>query len=482
LLAGEKSNGIDTLENMRSDIMSGKVLIVDDEKLMRISLESQLKKEGYIVKSVDNALDGLKMVKSEEYDVVVTDLRLSGMNGIDFLKETKKYNQEIIVVIMTAYGTLESAVSAIKEGAYDYIAKPFSTDELIIKLQRALHHKNTVAEVNRLRGEIQAEFDFCNIVGNSEAMKKVLETVKSISGRDATVLIRGESGTGKEKIAGAIHYHSSRKTGPFIRVSCAALNREILESELFGHEKGAFTGAIKTRRGRFELANGGSIFLDDVDDIPLDMQVKLLRVLQERTFERVGGEETLCVDVRIIAATKKDLLERVKEGYFREDLFYRLNVVPINIPPLRERKEDIPLLINYFLKKFVSQYEDALPDVSQEAMNVLMAYDWPGNVRELENVIEHAVAFSKSKGISLETLPEYLRKVDIHKDLLSMDLYNKQAINLQDALMEVEKKLIQWAHQKTNGNQVKMAEILGIPRTTLRNRLVKLQLFEKSLS
>ncbi|GAN32122.1 MAG: sigma-54 dependent transcriptional regulator [Candidatus Brocadia sinica] len=462
--------------------MDGKVLIVDDEKLMRISLESQLKKEGYHVKSVDNALDGLKMVKSEEYDVVVTDLRLSGMNGMDFLKEIKKYDQEIIVVIMTAYGTLESAVLAIKEGAYDYVAKPFSTDELIIKLQRALHFKNTAAEVNRLRGEIQAEFEFCNIVGNSEAMKKVLETVVSVSGREATILIRGESGTGKEKIAGAIHYHSCRKMGPFIRVSCAALNREILESELFGHEKGAFTGAIKTRRGRFELANGGSIFLDDVDDIPLDMQVKLLRVLQERTFERVGGEETLSVDVRIICATKKDLLERVKEGGFREDLFYRLNVVPISIPPLRERKEDIPLLINYFLKKFVSQYEDALPDVSQEAMNVLLAYDWPGNVRELENVVEHAVAFSKSKGISLETLPEYLRKVDVHKDLLSMDLYNKQAISLQDALTEVEKKLIQWAHQKTNGNQVKMAEILGIPRTTLRNRLVKLQLFDKSSS
>ncbi len=460
--------------------MSSKVLIVDDEKLMRISLESQLKKEGYQVRSVDNATEGLKMVMSEDYDVVVTDLRLSGMNGMELLKEIKKYNQEIIVVIMTAYGTLESAVSAIKDGAYDYIAKPFSTDELIIKLQRALHHKNTAAEVNRLRGEIQAEFEFCNVVGNSESMKKVLEIVKGVSERDTTVLIRGESGTGKEKIAGAIHYHSSRKMGPFIRVSCAALNREILESELFGHEKGAFTGAFKTRRGRFELADGGSIFLDDVDDIPVDMQVKLLRVLQERTFERVGGEETLGVNVRIICATKKDLLERVKEGYFREDLFYRLNVVQISIPTLRERKEDIPLLINYFLKKFVSQYEDALPDVSPEVKAVLMAYDWPGNVRELENVIEHAIAFSKSKGISLETLPEYLRKGNTNTDLLSMDLSHTQAINLQDALTEVEKKLIHWAHQKTNGNQVKMAEILGVPRTTLRNRLVKLQLFDKS--
>ncbi|TLD40961.1 MAG: Response regulator of zinc sigma-54-dependent two-component system [Candidatus Jettenia ecosi] len=461
--------------------MGSKVLIVDDEKLMRISLESQLRKEGYNVKSVDNALDGLKIVKSEEYDVVVTDLRLSGMGGIELLKDIKKYNQEIIVVIMTAYGTLESAVSAIKEGAHDYIAKPFSTDELIIKLQRALHYKNTTAEVNRLRKEIQAEFEFSNIIGNSEAMKKVIETVKSVSERDTTVLIKGESGTGKEKIAGAIHYHSNRRMGPFIRVSCAALNREILESELFGHEKGAFTGAVKTRRGRFELANSGSIFLDDIDDVPLDMQVKLLRVLQERTFERVGGEETLCIDVRVICATKKDLLEHIKEGYFREDLFYRLNVVPVNIPPLRQRKEDIPHLINYFLKKFVSQYEDALPSVSKEALDILLTYDWPGNVRELENVIEHAIAFSKLKGISLETLPEYLRKLDVRTDLLSMNLSNKETINLQDALTEVEKKLIQWARQKANGNQVKMAEILGIPRTTLRNRLMKLQLFENAI-
>lgn len=458
--------------------MGGRVLIVDDEKLMRISLENQLRKEGFFVKSMDNAVDGLKMVKSEDYDVVVTDLRLSGMSGLDFLKEIKKYNQDIIVIIMTAYGTLESAVLATKEGAYDYIAKPFSTDELIIKLQRALQHKNTTAEVNRLRKEIQDEFEFSNIIGKSEAVKRVLEIVKSVSERDTTVLVQGESGSGKEKIAGAIHYHSNRRDGPFIRVSCAALNREILESELFGHEKGAFTGAVKTRRGRFELAHGGSIFLDDVDDIPLEMQVKLLRVLQERTFERVGGEETLSVDVRVICATKKDLLEQVKAGHFREDLFYRLNVVPIYIPPLRERKDDISLLINHFLKKFVSQYDDALPEISPDVLSILMAYNWPGNVRELENVIEHAVAFSKSSGITIETLPEYLKKVEIRRDLLSMDLSDKQVISLQDALTEVEKKLIQWAYQKTNGNQVKMAEILGIPRTTLRNRLIKLQLFE----
>lgn len=455
--------------------MSNKILIVDDEKLMRISLESQLKKEGFDVSSVDNANDGLNLIKAEEFDVVVTDLRLPNMSGMELLKEIKSYNQDIIVVIMTAYGTLESAVAATKEGVYDYIAKPFSTDELIIKLQRALQHKNTTAEVNRLRKEIQSEFEFHNIVGNSSAMKKLIETVKEISDRDSTILIQGESGTGKEKIAGAIHYHSSRKMGPFIRVSCAALNREILESELFGHEKGAFTGAVKTRRGRFELANGGSIFLDDVDDIPLDMQVKLLRVIQERTLERVGGEKTLSINVRIICATKKDLLQLVKKGEFREDLFYRLNVVPITIPPLRERKDDIPLLINHFLKKFVSRHEDALPEVSQEALHALMEYNWPGNVREFENVIEHAVAFSQSQGIALETLPDYLKRVEIHRNLISMDLSNTQTIQLHEVLTEVEKRLIEWAHQKTNGNQVKMAEILGIPRTTLRNRLVRLK-------
>ncbi len=455
--------------------MSSKILIVDDEKLMRISLESQLKKEGYDVSSVDNAHEGMNLIRSEEFDIVVTDLRLPNMNGMELLKEIKNYNPDIIVVIMTAYGTLESAVAATKEGAYDYIAKPFSTDELIIKLQRALQHKNTTAEVTRLRKEIQSEFEFHNIVGNSCAMKKLIETVKEISDRDSTILIQGESGTGKEKIAGAVHYHSGRKMGPFIRVSCAALNREILESELFGHEKGAFTGAVKTRRGRFELANGGSIFLDDVDDIPLDMQVKLLRVIQERTFERVGGEKTLSINVRIICATKKDLLQLAKKGEFREDLFYRLNVVPVTIPPLRERKDDIPRLINYFLKKFVSRHEDALPEVSRETLNVLMEYNWPGNVRELENVIEHAVAFSHSHGITIDTLPDYLKRVEIHKKLISMDLSNTQTIQLHDVLTEVEKRLIEWAHQKTNGNQVRMAEILGIPRTTLRNRLVRLK-------
>ena len=323
-------------------------------------------------------MDGLRLVKSEEYDVVVTDMRLGGMSGMDFLKEIKKFNAEIIVVIMTAYGTLEGAVLAIKEGAYDYVSKPFSTDELIIKLQRALLHKNTTAEVTRLRKEIQAEFEYYNIIGNSEAMKRVLENVKSVAGRDTTVLIQGESGTGKEKIAGAIHYHSTRRTCPFIRVSCAALNREILESELFGHEKGHLPAPSRQGGEGLSWQIPDQFFLDDVDDIPLDMQVKLLRVLQERTFERVGGEETLSVDVRVVCATKKDLLGLVKEGRFREDLFYRLNVVPIHIPPLRERKEDISLLINYFLKKFVSQYEDALPDISPEAMSAIVAYDWPG--------------------------------------------------------------------------------------------------------
>lgn len=275
--------------------MKDKILIVDDERLMRVSLENQLKKEEYYVKSIKTPVDGLKLIEEEDFDVVIADLRLPEMDGIQLLKEIKKQSQGTVVIIMTAYGTLESAVTAIKEGAYDFIAKPFSTDELIIKIQRALRYKDTKAEVLRLRREIQGKYGYDNIIGRSETMIKVLETVGAIYDRDTTVLIQGESGTGKELIAGAIHYNSPRRERPFIKLSCAALNREILESELFGHEKGAFTGALKMRRGRFELADSGSILLDDVDDIPLEMQVKLLRVLQEREFERVGGgSHNLC--------------------------------------------------------------------------------------------------------------------------------------------------------------------------------------------
>ena len=454
--------------------MKGKVLIVDDEKLMRVSLEKQLKKEGFFVRCMKTTEEALNHIKNEDYDVIVSDMRLAGLDEVEFLKKIKAISQKNIVIIMTSHCTVESTVTAMREGAYDYVCKPFSTEELIIKLEKAINYKKATSEIIRLRSEIQECYGHNNIIGKSKVMIKTLDTIKIIADRETTVLIQGESGTGKELIASSIHYNSSRKNGPFIKLSCAALNKEILESELFGHEKGAFTGAIKTKKGRFELADGGSMFLDDVDDIPIEMQVKLLRVLQEREFERVGGEKTISVDVRLICATKKDLTNLVKQGRFREDLYYRLNVVAITIPPLRERKEDIPLLISYFIKKYSKLLKISEPDISQEALDLLMKYNWPGNIRELENVVEHALVFSSANGIMLQNLPEHLRKFESVPGETPLSLKDK--IDYQDAIAEYEKSLIKWAHKKANGNQVHMAEILGIPRTTLRNKMIKFNL------
>ncbi len=456
--------------------MRGRVLIVDDEKLMRVSLETQLKKEGFFVKSMKTAGDALKYFSNEEYDIVVSDLRLPGFDGIEFLKEIKNISQKTIVIIMTAYGTIESAVTAMREGAFDYICKPFTTDELIIRLERALTYKKATSELTRLRSEIQELYGRDNIVGKSVILMKVLDTIKTISDRETTVLIQGESGTGKELIAGALHYNSRRKDGPFVKLSCAALNREILESELFGHEKGAFTGAIRTKKGKFELSDGGSIFLDDVDDIPIEMQVKLLRVLQEREYERVGGEETISVDVRLICATKVDLAILVKQGKFREDLYYRLNVVPITLPALRERKEDIPPLINYFMRKYSDRLKISKPDISPETLDLLIKYHWPGNVRELENVVEHALVFASNEKITVRSLPENLKMVESISEKINLDLKERDRIDFHNAVSEFERNLIKWAYKKANGNQVNMAEILGIPRTTLRNKMSKLNL------
>ncbi len=452
------------------------MLVVDDEKLIRVSLENQLGKEGFSVKSVKTAGEALKYVRNEDFDIVVSDLRMPGLDGVEFLKEIKTISQNTIVIIMTAFGTVESAVNAMREGAFDYICKPFSTDELVIKLERALSYRKATSEATRLRFEIREFYGRDNIVGKSEAMIKILETIRTISDRETTVLIQGESGTGKELIAGALHYNSSRKDGPFIRLSCAALNKEILESELFGHEKGAFTGAIRTKKGKFEISDGGSMFLDDVDDIPIEMQVKLLRVLQEREYERVGGEETISVDVRLICATKVDLAVLVKQGKFREDLYYRLNVVAINLPALRERRDDIPLLINYFIRKYCCRLKISRPDISQDTLDILIKYQWPGNVRELENVVEHALVFTSNSRITVQSLPEYLKKPEVISDKIHLDLKEKDKIDFQDEVAEFERNLIKWAYKKAAGNQVNMAEILGIPRTTLRNKMTRLNL------
>ncbi|MCK6469686.1 MAG: sigma-54 dependent transcriptional regulator [Candidatus Brocadia sinica] len=453
--------------------MKSKILIVDDEKLMRVSLEDKLVKEGYAVACLSNAIEGLKVLQSTNFDAVITDVRLPKIDGIEFLKEIKKLSPDTIVIIMTAYGSIENAVLAMKEGAYDYVTKPFSLEELLIKLRKALKHKDVVAENILLKQQVLSQYGYDNMIGKSDAMKHVFEIINTVSNRDTTILIQGESGTGKELTAGAIHYNSNRRNGPFIKLSCASLNKEILESELFGHEKGSFTGAIKTRRGRFELADGGTIFLDDVDDIPLEMQVKLLRVLQEREFERVGGEETIPVNVRVICATKKDLKKLVQEGRFREDLYYRLHVVTLHLPPLRERKEDIPLLVNYFMKKYAARQRVVINSVSQEALHLLLLYNWPGNIRELENAVEHAVAFCTSDAILPKNLPQNLTQGETSSGIFPVELSTIDSLDLQETLSEAERKLLLWAYQKTNGNQVRMSEILRIPRTTLQNKLVK---------
>lgn len=453
--------------------MKSKILIVDDEKLMRVSLEDKLIKEGYAVTSSSNATEGLKALQSTNFDAVITDLRLPKMDGIEFLREIKKASSDTVVIIMTAYGSIENAVTAMKEGAYDYVTKPFSLEELMIKLRKALKHKDTVAENVLLKRQVMSRYGYDNMIGNSDAMKRVFEIISTVCDRDTTVLIQGESGTGKELTAGVIHYNSNRRDGPFIKLSCAALNKEILESELFGHEKGSFTGAIKARRGRFELADGGTIFLDDVDDIPLEMQVKLLRVLQEREFERVGSEETIPINVRVICATKKDLKKLVQEGRFREDLYYRIHVVTVHLPPLRERKEDIPLLVNYFMKKYAAQQRVAIDSISPEALHLLLTYNWPGNIRELENAIEHAVTFCTSDIIVPKNLPKNLTEGEAPSGIFPIELSMIDSLDLQETLSEAERKLLLWAYQKTNGNQVRMSEILRIPRTTLQNKLAK---------
>ncbi|MBI5286881.1 MAG: sigma-54-dependent Fis family transcriptional regulator, partial [Deltaproteobacteria bacterium] len=361
-----------------SPVFIMKVLIVEDEKIKRITLTDALLKAGYEVESFHDPVEALKVFKEDEFDVVVTDLRLPRMEGVDLLREIKSIRPSTHVIIMTAYGTVESAIKAMKLGAYDYITKPFSSEELILNLERLKEFKEVVEENIKLKKEITSRYSFDNLVGKSGGMQRIYNLIETVAPRGTTVLIVGESGTGKELIAHAIHYNSPRRDKPLVKFSCAALTESLLESELFGHEKGAFTGAFKEKKGRFELANGGSIFLDDVDDIPLSMQPKLLRVLQEREFERVGGVRTVKVDVRFICATKVGLDVKVKDGRFREDLFYRLNVVSIKLPPLRERREDIPLLVEHFLNKYCNPGEKKT--FTQEAIKAFMDYDWPGNV------------------------------------------------------------------------------------------------------
>lgn len=439
--------------------MKETILLIEDEKLMRVTLEDALKSAGYEVVSFETGTEALRSLKSSPADVVVTDVRLPDIDGINILKEITRMN-DAQVIVMTAFGTIKDAVNAMKLGAFDYITKPFSLDEFLLLIERALDVKKLRDENIRLKKDLSRYYGLPNIIGGSAEMKKVFSLLERVSGSDSTILILGESGTGKELIATTIHYQSKRKDKPLIKVNCAAMPEGLIESELFGHEKGAFTGAIKRKPGRFELADRGTIFLDEIADLPLSTQSKILRVIQERTFERVGGTETLNADVRIIAATNKNIEDEVKKKRFREDLYYRLNVIPVILPPLRDRKEDIPLLIDSFLEKCKNKLSKNI-HFSRDAIGALLEYDYPGNVRELENIIERCSTLAVSDVVEKDSLPSFiLKKTDGGKQP-----------SLSSVASEAEKEYIIRTLKAAKGNKTKASEILGISRKTLWEKI-----------
>ena len=444
------------------------ILIVDDDPGHLTTLKTILKSWGYRVEGADDGQSALDLIRERPFDLILMDVRMARMSGLEALKHIKTYNPAIPILIMTAYSSVESAVEAIKAGAYDYLTKPLDFEALKLTIERALEHIHLKAENRALKEKLVAEFDIRNIVGKSRAMKDLLDMLAMVSPAEATVLITGESGTGKELIARCIHYNSPRKSHSMVVVNCAALTDTLLESELFGHEKGAFTGADKRREGRFMQADKGTIFLDEIGETSPTMQAKLLRVIQEREIERVGGEETLKVDVRILAATNRNLEEDVSAGKFREDLFYRLNVVTLNVPALRDRHDDIPLLAQHFLEKYSVKNRKTVKGFTPQAMDLLVKYEWPGNVRELENAIERAVILLTGEHISEKELPlSILQNVDAAEE----HLLSPAAAADPRPLEEVEREAILAALEAVGGNKSEAARRLGITRKTLHQKL-----------
>lgn len=440
------------------------ILVVDDEAHHRMMLRAHLSAEGYRVQEAADGQEAVHAVSQGFFDLILMDVRMPTMDGLEALGQIAKISPGTPVIMMTAYGSIESAVHALKDGAEDYLTKPLDMEELLIKVNKALDVRR-LREENLLNKEaLGKRFDFSAIIGSSPKMMALFETLSLIAPTDATVLLLGETGTGKEVVAKAIHQNSPRQDRPLVKVSCAALPETLLESELFGHERGAFTGAVSRKRGRFELAQEGTIFLDEIGDMPPSTQVKLLRVLQEREFEPLGSERTIQVDVRILAATNKDLTAEVEGGRFREDLYWRLNVVSVTIPPLRQRKEDIPLLAEHFLKIYTEKNRKMVQGFTSRVMNLFFRYDWPGNVRELENVLERGVILTREDRIGLEALPPQLREMAGEEEEVP-------EIHVGLSLKEVEREMIIQTLRETEGNRTRTAAILGISRKTLLNKL-----------
>ena len=450
------------------------VLVIDDDAAVREILTESLKNDGYQVTAVSDGLTGLEVIKEQPIDVVLTDLQMPGIDGLEVIDRISKLNSKISTIVMTGYGTIDYAVKTMKAGAFDFITKPFEPDTVSVILKKAIEVHKLRQENYLLRKAVRDQYRFEHLIGTSASMREVLDFVEKVADSESTVLIQGESGTGKELIARMLHFNSMRRDRPLVPVNCGAIPENLLESELFGHEKGAFTGAAHTRLGRFELAHGGTLFLDEIGEMPLPLQVKLLRVLQERCFERVGGNKTINVDVRIIAATNQDLEQAVADRRFRQDLFYRLHVIPIHIPALRERRSDISLLVNHFIERFNELRKTEILGVEPAPLAKLSEYDWPGNIRELENLVERLVVLKKKGWITMADLPDRVGKVTgVAQPEPSEHFirFNDDGINLTKELEQYENRLIGEALRKANGITSRAAQLLQLNRTTLVEKL-----------
>lgn len=457
--------------------MKSRILVVDDEESIREFLEIMLKKEGYEVSTAEDGLVAKDMLTKKTFDMVISDMQMPNMTGLELLKFVKDTYSDIVFMMITAFGTTETAVEAMKIGAYDYVTKPFKIDEVRLNIQNALRSKNLETEVRVLKKELVKEYSFQNMVGNSPAMHTVFDLVKRVSQSPTNVLITGESGTGKEVVAKAIHYNGPLKDKPFVTINCGAIPENLMESEMFGHKKGSFTGAISDKAGLFEVADGGTLFLDEVGELPLSIQVKLLRAIQERIIRRVGATDDMKVEVRIIAATNRNLEEMVQKGTFRQDLYYRLNVIGIRTPALRERAEDIPLLAMHFLKKYNEKLNKAISSISTEAMDILKKYNYPGNVRELENMIERTVALEAGSTVLPESLPPMVNTPSGRKMASSNEIdVGDDGLDLDKVMGQIEKELLVKAIHAAGGVKKKAAKLLKISFRSMRYRIEKYNL------